>query len=349
MENTVSNAASYGGNASVTGAFTLFDKTRDVTLDQLQEVLNLSNLQLRQTIEINLVQLIGRYYEVARLATTLKVLSETISVSNRRLERVEYLYEYGQGSRLDILNAEVDVQRDSINFFNTQQFLFNAKRDLNVIMGLDLDHQFEIDTSIKYDDLLLEDLRSDLLNNNIELQLLDKNVDINQLDFQIIEAEKKPRVSATGAYNYSIQKNPAKAFITSSNNRGLNLGLSLNWNLYDGGLRNLRKQNTEISIQSLQLEREQLLLALNRDLDNAWESYQTALFILKSEETNLNTSKLNFARTEEQFNLGQSSSLEFRQAQLNLLNAATNYNNAKYDAKVIEVTLHQLGGTLLSR
>jgi outer membrane protein TolC len=346
-ENSVNNALAYGGNASISGNYALYDQTRNVTLNQLKEVLNLSDLQLRQTIEFNIVQLISLYYDVARLTSTLNVLNETIAVSSRRVQRVSYQYEYGQGVRLDILNAEVDVQRDSINYFNTLQQLANAKRDLNVIMGLPLDHSFEVDTTVKYDDLALSTLRERLSDDNIELQLLDKNVHINQFDLQIIEAEKKPRLSATGAYNYSRQQNASTAFITSSNNRGLNLGLNLNWNLFDGGIRNLRRQNTEISLQSLQLQRDQLLQELDRDLTNAWENYQNALFILRSEEINLNTSQLNFARTEEQFNLGQSSSIEFRQAQLNLLNAATNYTNAKYDAKVIEVTLLQLAGMLL--
>ena len=117
--------------------------------------------------------------------------------------------------------------------------------------------------------------------------------------------------------------------------------------MVDGGLRKLREQNTEINLQTLQLQEEQLLQELDRDLINTWENYQNALYVLEAERKNLSTSELNFQRTEEQFNLGQSTSVEFRQAQLNLLNAATNYNNAKYDAKVIEVSLLQLAGDLL--
>lgn len=347
MENTVNNAVSFSGNASIAGAYTLYDETRGTTLDQLKELLNLSNIQLRQTIELNVLQLIAIYYDVARLTSTVDVLKQTLAVSNRRRERVAYQYEYGQGVRLDILNAEVDVQRDSINLINTLQLLANAKRDLNVLMGVVIDNPIEVDTTVTYQDVTLEALKLSMSQQNVDLLLLDKNVDINRYDLQIIEAEKKPRLVANGAYSYSQQKNPAGAFITSSSSRGLNLGLNLSWNLFDGGLRNLRRQNTEIALQSLQLQKDQLLQELERDLINTWESYQNALFVLQAEEINLNTSRLNFERTEEQFNLGQSTSIEFRQAQLNLLNAATNFTNAKYDAKVIEISLLQLAGNLL--
>lgn len=346
-ENVVNNAVSFAGNANVSGTYTIYDQTRATTLEQLREVLNLSNLQLRQTIELNVLQLIARYYEVARLTASIGVLEQTLEVSNRRLERVQYQYEYGQGLRLDILNAEVDVQRDSINLINTQQLLSNAKRDLNVIMGIAIDSPVDVDTTVLYQPITLENLQLRMEQQNVDLMLLDKNADITRYDLEIIESEKKPRLAATGSYSYNQQKNPAGAFITSSNNRGLNLGLNLSWNLFDGGLRNLRRQNTEINLQTLQLQKDQLLQELDRDLMNTWETYQNALYILAAEEKNLNTSQLNFQRTEEQFNLGQSTSVEFRQAQLNLLNAATNYNNAKYDAKVIEISLLQLSGDLL--
>ena len=60
------------------------------------------------------------------------------------------------------------------------------------------------------------------------------------------------------------------------------------------------------------------------------------------------TSENNFERTKEQFKIGQVNSIEFRQAQLNLLNAELSRNQAKYDAKLAELQLLQLSGELLN-
>lgn len=38
---------------------------------------------------------------------------------------------------------------------------------------------------------------------------------------------------------------------------------------------------------------------------------------------------------------------EFRQAQLNLLNAATSFSSARYDAVLLEVDLRRFSGSLL--
>jgi len=49
----------------------------------------------------------------------------------------------------------------------------------------------------------------------------------------------------------------------------------------------------------------------------------------------------------EQYKLGQITNIVFREAQQNRLLSQLNYNNAKYDAKVAELALLQLDGTLL--
>ena len=127
-EANTSNAFTWGGNASVNANYTIFDKRRDLTLSQLKETLNLTNLQLRQTIENNLLQVYQGYYQVAQLTENVDVLQEAIQISRERLRRAQYQLDYGQGSGLGVLNAEVDIQRDSVNILNAKMQLANAKR-----------------------------------------------------------------------------------------------------------------------------------------------------------------------------------------------------------------------------
>jgi outer membrane protein TolC len=68
---------------------------------------------------------------------------------------------------------------------------------------------------------------------------------------------------------------------------------------------------------------------------------------MQKEERNVRTNKLNFARTQELFNLGQRNGTEFREAQLNLVQSESNYSNARYLAKIAEVELIRIAGMLL--
>jgi len=70
--------------------------------------------------------------------------------------------------------------------------------------------------------------------------------------------------------------------------------------------------------------------------------------VFEIQEQNVITNKNNFERSKERFNLGQITSIEFRQAQINLINAQTNKNLAKYEAKFAELQLLQQIGQLLN-
>ena len=83
-------------------------------------------------------------------------------------------------------------------------------------------------------------------------------------------------------------------------------------------------------------------------MQNAMALYENLLKIYQIQEQNVFTNENNFERSKEQFQLGSITSIEFRQAQINLLNAQTNKNLAKYDAKLAELQLLQLTGQLLN-
>ena len=118
----VKDAASTNYNASVGMNYLLFDgMNRKYNYKKLKETYNLTELQARQVIESTLLSLYFAYYEVARLSENENNLKQTLAVSKRRLLRSGYSAEYGQSTKLDVLNAEVDVNNDSINFLDSQR------------------------------------------------------------------------------------------------------------------------------------------------------------------------------------------------------------------------------------
>lgn len=347
QEASTSNAFTWGGNASVRADYTIYDKRRELTLEQLKESLNLSNLQLRQTIEQNLLQVYNGYYRVAQLAENVAALQEAINISRERLRRADYQLELGQGNGLNVLNARVDIQRDSVNLLNANRNLDNEKRNLNVIMGRTISEDFVVEANDAINvDLSLESLIEQSRKDNVGLQVNRQNLAVNEMNLQIIDAEKQPTLSTGVSYDFNYSDNPSGAFIDESNSRGWAANLGLNWTIFDGS-RKVREQNAMINLSTQKLQIEELQQQVERDLINTWANYQNALFVLQVEENAVETNRENFARTEEQVKIGQLSSIEFRQAQLNLLNAQTNLNNAKFDAKLREIQLLQLGGRLI--
>ena len=138
------------------------------------------------------------------------------------------------------------------------------------------------------------------------------------------------------------------AFVLQNVNTGLNAGVNLTWNLFDGGSTLTRVKNSEILLENQKLQKEQLIIDVERNFNNAWDDYQNRLIIYRVQQNNIKTAQNNFERTQEKFKIGQVTSIESRQAQLNLLNAELSRNQAKYDAKLAEITVLQLSGELLN-
>ena len=259
---------------------------------------------------------------------------ESLNISKQRLIRTTYGFEFGQNTKLQVLNAEVDVNNDSINYINTQRLLANSKRDLNLLLGRNISTDFEIDTNVSFNLVFeLQYLLEKAKEYNIEMQKINKNIELSQFDIQINKSNLYPSLSLNSSYGFNKSDNDETFNYSEQLSKGINAGINLNWNIFDGGTTKTRLQNSKIYVDNLHVQKEQILNDLERNVANALEIYTNSLFILTSEEKNVETNKRNFSRTEDLFKLGQITSIEFRQAQVNLLNAQSNLNQAKYDAK----------------
>ena len=337
-------------NAGVSLNYTIFDGLgRHYNYKRLKEQYQLSELQARETIENTIVQLFSVYYNVAQLSENLETLDETLLVTKDRLVRAEYQFDYGQNTKLEVLNAEVDINTDSINIINTKQDLKIAKRDLKLVLGETFTEDFNVETEVNFvlqfkKDSLFEKAKQ----RNVALLQTEKNIAISQLDIKSGKSAYLPTLGLTGSYGWNKNNNNAASFVAVSTNTGLSGGVNLSWNLFDGGATITRVKNAKINLETQQLQKENILLSIQRDFDNAWDDYMNKLEIYNIQEKNIITAQNNFDRTQEKFKIGQVNSIEFRQAQLNLLNAELSRNQAKYAAKLAELQLLQISGELLN-
>lgn len=350
-EVTVLNGAeSSRYNASVNLNYTLFDGLgRRYNYKRLKEQYQLTELQARETIENTIIQMFSVYYNVAQLSDNLNTLEETLTVTKDRLVRAEYQFEYGQNTKLEVLNAEVDINNDSINIINTKQQLKNAKRDLKLVLGETFTEDYDVETEVDFTLQFQKDsLFQQAKRRNVALLQTEKNIAISKLDINSGQSAYLPTIGLTGSYGWNKNNNNAASFLTTSTNTGLSGGVNLSWNLFDGGATINRVRNAKINLETQQLQKENILLSIERDFNNAWDDYMNKLDIYNIQDKNIVTAQNNFDRTQEKFKIGQVNSIEFRQAQINLLNAELSRSQAKYDAKLAELTLLQISGELLN-
>jgi len=317
----VNGAETKSYNASIGLNYTIFDGLgRRYNYKQLKETYSLTELQARETIENMYLQLFSVYFQIARLSENTSNLNEALNISKQRLERAQYQYEYGQSTKLELLNAEVDVNNDSINYINSKQQYLNSKRDLNIVLGTQKGIDYEVETEVDFVTLLsLDDIFQKAIENNVLLKQADQNIAISELNVKLNKSSYLPTAGLSTSYGWNKSINPATSFLAESNSTGLNAGINLSWNLFDGGNTKTRVANAKIALENQEILKEQQMELLKNNMNNVYDSYQNALFVLQARDKNVITNQNNFDRSEERYKLGQITSIEFRLAQVGAL------------------------------
>ena len=344
------NMKSENSFSSISLQYVLFDNSgRKFNYKKSKELYNKSELEVKEVIENTLLQLYTVFYEVCRLIEEKEIIRSSLEISKSRLERKKTKFDFGQSTKLELLNAEVDVNTDSIRYLNSIKNLSNAKRDLNLVMNVDLNSNYDLDNDVLYNsEENILSFYNDAFENNTKLKIYSKTVDISNFELKSIRSTYLPTLGLIGSYdwNESSNNNPY-AFFNKNIYDGISGGINLSWDIFNSGKRITANKNAKVRLENSKIEKEKAYLIFQKELDNSYETYKNNLFILNVQEQSLNTSDNNFQRNLEKYEIGLVSSIEFRNAQINLLNAKLARNTARYDAKISELYFLKISGVII--
>ncbi|MFV8371949.1 TolC family protein [Flavobacterium sp. LB2P74] len=343
LDNAKNNSLTYGVGLD----WTVFDGFRMFArLDQLKELQKLGEAQLKLTVITRISDVNAAYYDLVQQQQQLVALDTTIVISNQRLTLAQNRFTIGKASKLEVLNAQVDLNTDQVASLRQKELYANSKILLNQLLARDVTTDFKVIDQLEVDALLLlPELRAlaEKQNPQLEAQIINKRV--AELELKQIKAARYPTVRVNTAYNFS-ESQSSLGFVTQSQSRGFNYGFSASLNIFDGFSQNRNEKIAKIQIENSKLNIDQQNLALNSQLATSYQTYLTNLELIALEEKNESIAKQNLNITLDKFRIGTITTLEFRTAQLNYVNAKVRYTNAQFQGKLSEIALRELAGNL---
>jgi outer membrane protein TolC len=344
LDNAKNNSLTYGVGLD----WTIFDGMRMFAkLDQLKELQNLGEAQLKLTIITRISEVTAAYYDLVQQQQQLAALDTTIVISKQRLTLAQNRFTIGKASKLEVLNAQVDLNTDQVALLRQKELYANSKILLNQLLARDVTTDFKVIDELQVDiSLLLPELRTlaEKQNPQLEAQIINKR--ISELQLKQIKAARYPTVKVNTAYNFS-ESQSSLGFVSQSHSRGLNYGFSASLNIFDGYSQNRNEKIAKIQIENSKITIEQQNLTLNSQLATSYQTYLTNLELIALEENNKAIAKQNLNITLDKFRIGTITTLEFRTAQLNYVNATVRYSNAQFQGKLSEIALRELAGNLI--
>jgi outer membrane protein len=185
----------------------------------------------------------------------------------------------------------------------------------------------------------------DLESGNKQLQTL--RMAQQQTQFEIKEQESfyYPRVNLNAGYNFTSNSSTQGLFLVNQS-RGPVAGLALNWNLYNGTQRK-QVENAKLLHQNTTLQYQDAKIGLETMVINAWQNYNDALQLAKTEQESYKMAQEYVAITMERFRLNEATILELKDAQQSIEASVTRLANTLYEAKNAETELLFLIGKLV--
>ena len=343
LNNARSSNLSYG----VGLGWTVFDGFKMfATLDQLKALQKLGEAQMKQTILSKIGDVTTTYFNLVQQQQQLMALDTTIVISKQRLTLAQNRFSIGKASKLEVLNAQVDMNSDTTAYLKQKELYANTKIVLNQILARDTKMDFRVTDAILVDDKLVLQELTDLAqkqNPQLEAQIINKKV--SELQLKQIKAGRYPTVSVNTGYTVT-DTHSMLGYTTQSYSTGLNYGFSASLNLFNGFYQNRNEKIARFQIENASIAIEQQNKLLESQLNTAFQTYLTNLELTKLEKTNEAIAKQNMDITFDKFKIGTITTIEFRTAQLNYINAKVRYTNAQYEAKLSEITLKELAGNL---
>ena len=343
LDNAKNNSLNYGIGLD----WTIFDGFKMFArLDQLKELQKLGEAELKRTMILKISAVNAVYFDLVQQQQQLAALDTTIVISTQRLILAQNRFAIGKSSKLEVLNAQVDLNTDKVALLRQKESYANRKIALNQILARDSKVDFKVvDQVLVEEKLILSELivLAEKQNPQLEAQIINKRV--SELELKQIKGERYPMVSVNTGYNF-LDNQSSLGFTSQFTAKGLNYGLRASLNLFDGLAQNRNEKIAKILIENAKIAIEQQSLLLNSELTIAFQTYLTNLELIQLEQTNVAIAKQNLNITVDKFRIGTITTLEFRAAQLNYINAKVRYSNAQFQAKLSEIALRELAGNI---
>ena len=337
-------------NGNIEFSYNLFNGLGSIyTYQKLKKQSDLKSTELLIQIEQALIKTAKQYYDIAYLQEQNKIYSDLLDVSKERYERIKIQNEFGNASKLDLLSAEIDLNKDSVNLINSNYDLKVAKNQLNQTLNRELTLDFNVDNKVEINsNLVYSDLNKEIQKNNNNILFQQYLIEVSKKDKKINSSSIFPQVNISAQYGYNNTESNT-SLILDQTSLGLTGYINFTWDIFDGLARGKINQNKKIEIESNKLQLIAIEQEIQKEFNSTYQLYSNSINLIDIERRNQSTSEKFFERAKEQFYQGQLSRNDFRLAQIDLSMSKNRLNQTLYTAKIAELNLYRLSGKILEK
>lgn len=261
-------------NLNVTGSvqYALYEGgARNANLAAAESALSATEFQEQATTQQITFAVIQAWNQIIQAKEHVKSQQSNLNAFTQSLDLAKRQYEAGKFLKVEVLNLEVQVARAREGLVNAEHSLELAKEALLNLLGSD-DNSIlaNIDPEIALAETIM-DISTLTPKDRPEILAMQKQVEAAEKNLEAVESGNSPKVNAFANYQYN------KGFELDGDGNHWMAGISLNYNIYGGGLTENRIREAKALLRQARNHLRKTELAIELDQRSATIGYRNAI------------------------------------------------------------------------
>ncbi len=302
-------------------------------------------LDLAAVKEDLLIQTAAAYYDVLNAEKRLEIANANVTRLNTQRDSVAVRLELETVTRPDLLRVEAERSQSVTVQIQAQNAILLAKARLAAICSLEGDFQLaeaDIESELTQDPVLTE-ITADAMKQRTDIQALTLEKMIADKTVKFTKGELWPSLAVEGVW----ANNDADPSSSASLDETLYAGISLNFTLFDGGLRKANILESQSRSRQAQLALDAAKKQVTVDANQAYLTYMASKSSLKAFQDELQFAKENFDAVNTQFEYGLANSVDVIDANTLMVTAEQQLIEAAFRSRLALLQIDRVRGRLL--
>jgi outer membrane protein len=264
-----------------------------------------------------------------------------LSITLQQIDKTKKLVDAGSVARGNLLQIEAQAGQEELQLINVKNQLETSYLNITQLLEIKTPAGFEIvapQIPVDTNSIIagnVDDIYQIASGNRPEIKSSEMKLAASEYDLKIAKGGRSPQLSLNYSYNtrytyiYNLENLSFKDQI--NNNRTAGVGLSLNIPILNGWQVNKNIANSKLSVENYKYSLEGTKKSLYKNIQKA---YTDAVAALKKYNASLKavvSSEEAFRYTEQKFNVGMVTSVDYNASKSQLLNAQADMSQAKYE------------------
>lgn len=288
-----------------------------------------------------------KFYTVLKAQEFLKVYQKSLENSREQLKKTEEMYKIGLVAKKDLYKAQVREGTDRLNVIQQESNLKMALADLKVIMGMSLDENLLVYEPVyqQPEDIDVNTALQKALSSNPDFNSLQSQKQTSLLQYKIAKGDWFPELTSSFSYSRSGSE-VSKLYTEFGKWYSYSISFNLSIPLFDGFRRktNIQQKMLDYKIYDDKIDKKKM--EIQNQIENLILALNTYRDMIAINELNIQSAEEDLRLAQEMYRLNSATLLEVLDAQVALTRTQGDLISTKYDAKIAEVRLALVMGTL---